>query len=263
MKLAYFPGCKIAYHVKAYGISLEAVMRKLGIKLVKLPFKCCGYPESSRNREVSVLSAIRNCALAEKYKLDIITPCKCCFGQLKHAILHYAHNPDLKQKIDDLLAKEHLYWHGRTRIDHILTFLYHTYGIDTLKHRIKNKLPSQKMVVQYGCHALRPFSVTGFDNPHAPKIFEDLLHIIGIQPIPWSKSTECCGHPIYDRNPALSLQLRQEKLISAAKTGADYICTACTHCQMQYETAAHPLPADAATDLPRPILFTRLLQLAI
>ena len=196
MKLAYFPGCKINFYLRDYDTSFKSLMEKLGVDLVQLPFNCCGYPARSTNFEVSVFSSIRNFALAQKYDLDIITPCKCCFGQLKYASYQWHESHELKQKMDSILAGENLFWDGKTKIKHLLSFLYNDIGI----LKIEKKLPKKKIVTQYGCHALRPFTITGFDNPHAPKIFEELINITGFKTVPWSKSTECCGNPIYKSN---------------------------------------------------------------
>ena len=261
MKFAYFPGCKISFYMQDYGISFKALMETLGVELIRLPFNCCGYPARNRSFEVSMLSSIKNLALAGKYDLDIITPCKCCFGQLKHASYWYEQNPELKEKIDVFLAQENLSWDGKAHIKHLLSFLHADFGIRALEKRIQKKLPGKKMAVQYGCHALRPFSITGFDNPYAPKIFEELLSVTGVKPVEWSKSTECCGNPIFNGNPELSLKILQNKMETARDAGADYICTACTHCQMQYEMTQyqkqlnnHSLPA---------ILFTQILGAAL
>jgi heterodisulfide reductase subunit B len=255
MKFAYFPGCKISFYMKDYGISFEALMKSLRVELVKLPFNCCGYPARSKNFEVSILSSIKNFALAQKYDLDIITPCKCCFGQFKQGAYWYDQNKDLKIKIDGILARENLFWDGNTQIKHLLSFLHDDFGIHELRKRIQKKLPEKKIAVQYGCHALRPFSITGFDNPYAPKIFEELVNLTGLQTIEWSKSTECCGNPIFDTHPKLSLKILQGKITTARDAGADCICTACTHCQMQYE--------QSKTDNPRTILFTQIMGAAL
>ena len=235
MKLAYFSGCKIPFYMKDYDLSFKAVMQQLGIELIDLPFNCCGYPARNDNFEISMLSAIKNFAIAQKYNLDMITPCKCCFGQFKHAQYWYRTNPALKEKIDDVLATEDLVWEGNTKIEHLLSFLTHNVGIEKISNSIQKKLYPRNFVVQYGCHALRPFSITGFDNPFAPKIFEQLLTLTGVNVVEWSKSTECCGNPILTDNRDLSLKILQNKFKTAQKAGADYICTACTHCQMQYE----------------------------
>jgi len=259
MKLAYFPGCKISFYLKDYGISFEALMENLGVQLVKLPFNCCGYPERSKNFEVSILSSIKNYALAQQYDLDIITPCKCCFGQFKHASYWYDQNKELKKKIDNILARENLSWDGKTQMKHLLSFLHEDFGIQELEKRIKRKLPGKNIAVQYGCHALRPFSITGFDNPYAPKIFEELLNITGVKTVEWPKSTECCGNPIFETNPRLSLKILQNKIKTAKDAGADYICTACTHCQMQYEM----IKDQEQVNNPGTILFTQVLGAAL
>jgi len=262
MKFAYFPGCKISFHMEDYGLSFEALMENLGVQLVKLPFNCCGYPARSKNFEVSILSSIKNYALAQKYDLDIITPCKCCFGQFKHASYWYGQNKELKNRIDHLLARENLFWDGNTQVKHLLSFLHNDFGIPELEKRIQKKLPNKKVAVQYGCHALRPFSITGFDNPYAPKLFEELLCITGVKLVEWSKSTECCGNPIFDTNPKLSLKIIENKRKTARDAGADYICTACTHCQMQYEMMPYK-KEKTHTNTPGTILFTQILGTAL
>ncbi|OGR15503.1 MAG: hypothetical protein A2097_05500 [Desulfobacula sp. GWF2_41_7] len=261
MKFAYFPGCKISFYMEDYGLSFEALMENLGVTLVRLPFNCCGYPARSKNFEVSMLSSIKNYALARKYNLDIITPCKCCFGQFKHSTYWYGQNKELKKKIDDILARENLFWDGNTQIKHLLSFLHKDFGIHEIEKRIQKKLPAKKIAVQYGCHALRPFSITGFDNPYAPKIFEELLAVTGVKTVEWSKSTECCGNPIFNGNPKLSLKILQNKIKTARDAGADYICTACTHCQMQYEMIQYQKQFNNHT--PRSVLFTQILGAAL
>jgi len=261
MKLAYFPGCKIPFYMQDYGISFEAVMEELDIELVKLPFNCCGYPARSNHFETSILSSIRNFAMAGESGLDIITPCKCCFGQMKHAGFWYNQNNELRQKMDQVLAQEGLFWDGNTKVKHLLSFLHKDFGIHGIEERIQKKLPEKNIAVQYGCHALRPFSITGFDNPYAPKIFEELLAITGVTIVEWSKSTECCGNPILNGNKKLSLKIVKNKLQTAGKAGADYICTACTHCQMQYEIPG--VKAQGNMNKPGTILFTQLMGYAL
>ncbi len=85
MKYAYFPGCKIPHHLPEYGSSVEAVCDAVGIELAKPEFNCCGYPVRHENELASIYSAIRNFAVAEEAGLPIMTPCKCCFGNLKYA----------------------------------------------------------------------------------------------------------------------------------------------------------------------------------
>lgn len=261
IKLAYFPGCKIDFYLKDYDISFQAVMERLSVKLVKLPFNCCGYPARSSDFQVSVFSSIRNLAFARKHNLNIITACKCCFGQLKYASYQWHEHSELQEKINILLKEENLFWDGKTKIKHLLPFLYNEIGIENIKKQIKNRLEKKKIVTQYGCHALRPFTITGFDNPHSPKIFEELIDITGFETIEWSKRTECCGNPIYNTNKQLSLKLLNSKLQTASQSGADHICTACTHCQIQYNDLS--FQKEWQKHKITPILFTQILERAM
>lgn len=251
MRVAYFPGCQITYNLKSYGRCVEAVMAALRVTLVRLPFNCCGNPSRGKNLEASVFSAMKNLALAEKYGLDIMTPCKCCFGQLKYALYWYKTQKALRDKIDRLLADQGLFYTGShggppgtpSEVKHLLSFLYHDIGIGTLKEKITRPLAPEKTALQHGCHALRPFSVTEFDNPAAPKIFKALVNITGLGAIDWSLETQCCGSPVTRDNEALALKMITHKAETAHREGAAYICTACTHCQIQYQgkKAAHIL----------------------
>ncbi len=261
MRLAYFPGCKIDFYLKDYDISFKSIMKKLSVELVELPFNCCGYPARNTDYKVSIFSSLRNFAIARKHNLDIITPCMCCYGQLKYASLQWDINHELKQQFNDLLAQENLFWDGKTKIKHLLSFLYNDISIMNLKKKIKNSLPVKKVVTQYGCHALRPFTVTGFDNPHAPQIFEELINITGLKSVAWSKSTECCGNPILENNKKLSLKILNSKLDAAIKAEADYIFTACTHCQMQYSEMS--FQKECKKHNITPTLFTQILDKAL
>lgn len=256
MKLAYFPGCKIPYFLKSYGESFEQIMKVLGVRLVKLPFHCCGYPSRGEHFETSVFCAIKNFALARQQGLDIITPCKCCFGQLKHASYWYLRNPELKSRIDRRLAEEGLFWDGQTRIHHMLSFLHDDYGLKRLEKKMSHRFDHGRVAVQYGCHALRPFSITGFDHPYSPRIFESLVRMTGMEPVEWSKSTECCGNPVVHSHRRLSLKILENKFETARAAGAQYICSACTHCQMQYEMIEAPFGIQVVT-------FPRLLSASL
>ncbi len=235
MKLAYFSGCKLPFYQKDYDRSFKAVMSGLDVELVELKFNCCGRPARNENIEISMLSAIKNLALAEKNKLDIITPCKCCFGQLKHALYWYDAEPELKRNIDRHLSKEGLTWNKEINVFHLISFIVDEFGLDAFQQKIKKQFSGLRLVVQYGCHALRPFSITGFDNPFEPNKFEQIMNITGMEIIDWSQKTECCGNPVRDLQPDLSIKITEKKLRTARALGADMICTACTHCQNQYE----------------------------
>lgn len=215
------------------------LMAHLGIELVSLPFECCGNPARGDHFEASMFAALKNLALAEQEGLDILTPCKCCFGQFKHAVYWYAQLPELKIHVDQLLSRTHLRWQGSIRVFHTLNMLHEKIGFEQVQKMIVNPLEGRKMVVQHGCHAYRPHAMTQFDHPGRTGMFEQVLKIAGIQVQDWSGSSVCCANPIQETSPELAEKIMQRKLDSASRTGADSICMACTHCRMQYKTLDH------------------------
>ncbi|KPA10098.1 succinate dehydrogenase subunit C [Candidatus Magnetomorum sp. HK-1] len=236
LKYSYFPGCKITGQFPEYGAATTFVMKALNVSLVDMPFNCCGYPIRHQSMEASVFSAARNIAIAERAHLDIMTPCKCCFGNLKHSLHLLKNDPILLKQINERLKEEGLTCSGTIEIKHLLTVLSQDIGLKNIEKRITHPLPpTKKVAASYGCHALRPADITNFDNPFDPTIFENLIKITGAQTVFWSKRTECCGHPISEKNPSLSQALLKSKISDAIQAEANLICTACTYCQMQYD----------------------------
>jgi heterodisulfide reductase subunit B len=264
MKFAFFKGCKIPYYLEQYGTSTRAVLRTFGVQLVDLDFNCCGYPTRDLHFESFVLSAARNMALAEKKKLDILTPCKCCFGTLKHASYYLHENEKLRRDINAELAKEGLAWTGKCAVKHLLTVLSDDIGLPAIYASIINPLGGITVAAHYGCHALRPSRVVHFDDPLAPSIFEDLISATGAKTVDWPRRLDCCGNPLWGKNNAISLSLMLAKINDAAESGADCICTACTYCQLQFDRIqSSVMDRETLPERMPAILYTQLLGLSM
>ncbi len=260
MKFSLFQGCKIPYHLPEYGVSARAALEHLGVELVDLEFTCCGDPVRNIHFMSFLFSAARNLALSERRNLNVMTLCKCCYGALKHAEYRLGRNPGLRDKINALLREEGLEWRGTIEIRHLLSVLAEDVGPAAMRERVKKSFNDCRIVVQYGCHALRPGNITRFDNPLNPDIFESLLRAIGVDVLRWSSRLDCCGSPLWETNRRLSLDFALKKLESARAAGADRICTACTHCQIQFRNARAELSVgEGNTDVPSPLLYSQLL----
>jgi heterodisulfide reductase subunit B len=264
MKLLYFPGCKIKDHLPAYDAATRAVLGRLRVELVDQEMNCCGYPVRHQSFMAYLLSAARNLALAEAKGLDILTPCKCCFGSIKHALYWLRRKPLVKEEINLRLATENLHWADRSDVVHLLSLLHHQVGGEMLKAQVVAPLKGLIVAAHYGCHALRPATVTGFDNPTAPQLFENLVVATGATPVLWSRRTECCGSPLMETNPRMALALMEKKLASAQEAGADHLCSACTHCQLQFDGVRRQHPqSDPTQEQLKTILYPQLLGLAM
>ena len=235
MPYSYFAGCKIPYYLPEYGNSSLALLNRFGIELLDLEFNCCGYPVRDIDFQSFLLAGARNLALAEQKNTDIVTPCKCCFGSLKFVEHYLKQRGTVKDQINAMLRPEGLQWEGRVNVRHLLTVLHQDVGVNALRAAVVNPLDGLKVAIHTGCHALRPGNVTRYDNPLVPGIFHALVAATGAESVFWSMSTECCGNPQWDKNQKLALKQMQRKLLNAKQAGADFVCTACTYCQMQFE----------------------------
>lgn len=237
MKYAIFLGCQIPARVDQYDRAARAVLKQLDVQLVdNRQFGCCGYPVRNIDRKTFALSAAGNLALAEAAGLDILALCKCCFGTLKEAQHLLKEDENMLAEVNGLLAEKGLKYRGNVQVKHFLSVLYHDVGLDALKTRIARSCKGLNIATHYGCHALRPSSVTQFDDPVAPTIFDSLVKVTGAKSVDWPRKLECCGAPLTGINDDLAMKLTEKKISDAIKSGAHYLCAACPYCHMQFDT---------------------------
>lgn len=265
MKYTLFHGCNIPARVEQYAEATEAVCDRLGIELVEMTaFNCCGYPARNTDHRAYVLSAAKNLALAERAGLDMLVMCKCCYGSLKKAAYFLNRETDLKADINRILAKEDLEYKNKIRVKHLLSVLYHDVGLERIKETISKTYSGLQIAVSYGCHALRPSTVTEFDDPVSPKIFDELVEATGAFSVPWTRKLDCCGAPLTGINDRLAMDMAQKKIESARAAGAQFICTACPYTQLQFDGVQLRIAAQSNNGEPlAPILYPQLLGLCM
>lgn len=265
MKFALFEGCNIPARVTQYADATKAVFDKLDIELVELTeFNCCGYPVRNIDQRAFILSAAKNLALAETAGLELMAMCKCCYGSLKKAEYALNSDHDLKQEINAVLAKEKLHYAGHVRINHLLTVLHGEVGLEALKPLILKTYNGLQIAVSYGCHALRPSKITGFDDPVAPTLFDELVEITGAYSVDWSRKLDCCGAPLTGVNDSLAMDMALNKINSARQAGAHYICTACPYTHLQFDWVQNEMAGRSGDWEPlAAILYPQLLGLSM
>jgi heterodisulfide reductase subunit B len=265
MEFALFLGCTIPARLNQYESSSRAVLEKLGVGLVDIrEFNCCGYPLRNIEFKVFLLSSARNLALAEKKNLNVMTLCKCCYGSLKKADYLMKENDSLRKEVNHTLEREGLKYEGRIEVKHLLSVLHKEIGIEAIKGQVVTTFKGLKIATHYGCHALRPSQVVGFDNPVAPTLFDQLVEVTGAESIDWPTKLECCGAPLWGINDGLSMDLTVKKLTDGKQSGADYLCAACPYCHIQFDTVQKMILSQRNLDHPLPsILFPQLLGLSM
>jgi heterodisulfide reductase subunit B len=264
MKYALFLGCNIPARVDQYDASARAVLRQVGVQLKDIrEFSCCGYPMRNVDQKAFLLSSAVNLALAEKAELDILALCKCCFGTLKEAEHLLKEQGTLQKEVHGLLAQKGLKYTGKIQIKHFLSVLYHDVGLDSLKSNITRKYKNCNIATHYGCHALRPSKITRFDDPVAPSIFDKLVEVTGAKSVDWTRKLECCGAPVLGVNDDLSMNLTEKKISSGKKAGADYLCSACPYCHLQFDTVQKMMVSRNGNDPLASVLYSQLLGLCM
>jgi len=264
MKCALFSGCRTGFDIPQHPKSAKAVLSRLNVGVEELDFGCCGYPVKEKNLDAFLLLSIRNLAIAQAHNLPVLTLCKCCFGALKQAEHYFQNDWEKRVLINSMLQKEGLNYKGGVKIHHMLTLLDRKIDKGVIQRSVIHPLDGIKVAASYGCHALRPSTITGLDDrPNAPTIFERIITLTGAEPVNWSKGLECCGNPLLDKNSALAGDFIQKKYETAKQEGADIICTACNYCHMQFEHGRELILKSGSTNPIPAILLTQLLGRAM
>ncbi|MBW1715303.1 MAG: CoB--CoM heterodisulfide reductase iron-sulfur subunit B family protein [Deltaproteobacteria bacterium] len=265
MKFALFLGCNIPARLKQYESSTRAVLGNLGVELVDIKeFNCCGYPMRNIDFKTSILAAARNLALAEKQGLNMIVLCMCGYGMLKKADHAMKEEPSLREVINTTLKKEGLQFRGDLEIRHLLCVLYNEVSVEAIRQRVTRPFKELKIATHYGCHALRPSEIVQFDDPVNPTLFDKLVEATGAQSIYWQSRLDCCGAPLFGINDNLSMDLAEKKLLDAKRSGAHYLCDACTYCHLQFDTVQEMISTKRGENHLLPaILYPQLLGLSM
>jgi heterodisulfide reductase subunit B len=251
--------------LKQYETSSKAILERLGVGLVDIEeFNCCGYPLRNIEFKAFLLASARNLSLAEKKKLDVMTLCQCCYGTLKKANFLLRENASLRKEVNAVLEREGLPYEGKVEVKHLLSVLHQEVGVEAIKKKIAKTFKGLKIAAHYGCHALRPSQVVRFDDPVTPSIFDQLVEATGAESIVWPMQLECCGAPLWGIHDELSTEITLKKLKNGRESGADYLCTACTYCQIQFDTVQQMILSQRGLNHPLPsILYPQLLGLSM
>ncbi|MFH2218719.1 MAG: CoB--CoM heterodisulfide reductase iron-sulfur subunit B family protein [Pseudomonadota bacterium] len=265
MKIALLRCCTTPIFLKQYETSTDAVLKKLQVELVDIKdFNCCGYPFKNFNFMAAILASARNLSLAEKKNLDIMTFCNCCYATMKHANHFLREDASVRAQINATLGKEGLAYGGGVEVKHLLEIFHKDIGIEKLKEAVTRRFKGLKIATHYGCHILRPREILRFDNPAAPSIFDRLVETTGAESISWQTKLECCGSPMWGIDDDLSMDLTEKKIADALESGADYFCTACSYCQLQFDRVQKMLISERRANRRLPsVLYTQLIGLSM
>ena len=265
MRFAYYPGCSLEATGRAYEESTSALAKPLGMELEELDdWNCCGATSYMSVRELLSYSiSARNLCLAQKRGLDIVAPCSACFTILRKTD-HYLHEmPELRRKVESVLAAAGLSYTPRSvRVRHLLEVMTGNGGLGKIRDLVRNPLKALKVAPYYGCQIVRPR--VEFDDPEYPMTLDRVIEAIGAQPVYYPVKSRCCGGSLMASNEPAAIRLCKNLLLCAQQNEADCIITVCPLCQMNLDAFQKKVNATYGTRFNIPVLyFTQLVGLAM
>jgi heterodisulfide reductase subunit B len=261
-----FLGCTVPVRNLNYELSSRVTARALGITLNDHEdFQCCGFPMKGVDQEDSLALAARNLALAGQRGLEVCVLCNSCGGMLTEAAHALDHDDALRGRINARLAAVGLEYKSGVRARHFLRVLVEEKGYEAIRAAVKRPLTGWKFAPHYGCHYLKPTSVTGrFDDPVNPHSIKELIRATGAESIDYPGLTDCCGGSVLGMSQEIANAMAANKLATLAGMDVDAMVLNCPFCNVMFEGQQKKISKEAGLDLKLPILYyPQILGLAL
>ena len=235
-RFAFFPGCLIPARHPAMEFAIRATLPKLDIELVDLEgASCCPDPIYFKSKDkLSWLAvAARNLCLAEDLGVDLVTNCSGCTATLSETYHLLADEPELKEQVNQRLAKIGKTYKGTSKIRHIATVVRDEVGYETIRNSVTHPLKGLKVAIHYGCHLLKPSRIMNVDNPDDPSVLENLIRALGADPVRHRNWYLCCGKAC--QNEDIPNNMMHDLLDSVHDEEADVLGMICPTCFGQFD----------------------------
>ena len=196
MKYIPFFGCMMNVKYPWFEAAVRKSVANVGLELIDVDgFTCCPDPiyfQASNKLDWYTIAA-RNLSLAEDLGYDVITTCSGCTATLSEVNLALKEDGQLKEQVNERLAKIGRQFKGSVNVRHAITVLRDDFGIDRVAETVTRPLSGLRVAVHYGCHLLKPSRVMQVDDPDRPSILENLIAAVGAEPVHHEKTLLCCG----------------------------------------------------------------------
>lgn len=230
-----FPGCIARNMYASIEKSTRFVFDTLGVELLDHAYTCCPAPGVFRGYDIDTWLTLgaRNLSEAEKDHADVLTICNGCYGSL-HGSNEKLQDTETRERINRILAQVGKRYDGTVKVVHFVD------ALSALKESIAEKKAFDlglRVVVHYGCHYLRPSAHHGSINVEDPRIVEDLLGVVGVEPLPFKNRLSCCGAGggVWSGDEKVALEILREKLTFMAEVQPEAIVNICPFCHLQFD----------------------------
>ncbi len=253
MQVGYYPGCSLESTAKEFDLSIRAIFGEMDISLKEIPdWNCCGAsPAHYLNEELAKALPYRNLVMAEAAGLErVLSPCPACYSHLRHVHEEVEKEPHLLERLQKITGKG---YHKSVQSKHLLDFIKGDIGFDRLKHSMKTTLNKLKVVSYYGCLTRLPG--VNLDDVENPVMMDEIVEVLGGEPLNWSHKTECCGASLSVTRTEIALRLVRAILEAAQERGADCIAVVCPLCQSNLDTRQNDINKTYGTNYHLPTLY--------
>jgi len=253
MQVGYYPGCSLESTAKEFDLSIRAIFGEMDISLKEIPdWNCCGAsPAHYLNEELAKALPYRNLVMAEAAGLErVLSPCPACYSHLRHVHEGVEKEPRLLERLQKITGKG---YRKSVQSKHLLNFIKEDIGFDRLKHSMKTTLNKLKVVSYYGCLTRLPG--VNLDDVENPVMMDEIVEVLGGEPLNWSHKTECCGASLSVTRTEIALRLVRAILEAAQERGADCIAVVCPLCQSNLDTRQNDINKAHGTNYHLPILY--------
>lgn len=232
MKICYYPGCTLKNHAKNFEDSTICSLNTIGVEVDELErWNCCGTVFSLTTDDlIHHVAPIRNLIRTKEANYDkVMTLCAMCYNTLKRANERIKSDPESLDILNNFMDREKVKYEGDVQVFHLLEFLKDEVGFENLAEKVVKPLKKLKVASYYGCLLVRPQEI-GLDDMENPTILDDLMKILGAEPVDFPYKTECCGaYQTVDR-PDLIADRTSRILTSAKDQGAEVVVVSCPLC---------------------------------
>jgi succinate dehydrogenase / fumarate reductase cytochrome b subunit len=237
-QFAYYPGCVARGACPELSVAMTKVAGRLGLELVGLEGAACTGAGvlQERNPELADTLNARTFAMAERLGLPILTICSTCQGVFSGTLDRLSRNPAWRAKINGNLADLGYEYRGTAQAVHLLWVLVEEIGLDRLRELVVRPLRGLKVAAFYGCYIVRPSWVVGTgEKPERLTYLEQVVRVLGAEPVEFPGEYKCCGFPILTTNRRNSLMMAGTHLTDARRRGADLMVTPCPLCHLNLD----------------------------
>lgn len=263
MNTALYPGCSLEGTSRSFDVSLNVVLKALGIELGTLKdWNCCGATSAhALDHRLYLGLTARNLGLAEKQGFnEILAPCAACYHRLASANVEFTNDPELLKSVN---TEADVPYGGDTKVRNVLDYLANVVGTSRIAERVTAPLSGMKAVCYYGCLNTRVPRMKSFDDVEYPMSMDRVVHAVGAEALDWSYKTECCGASLFVTSEPTARRLVSRILHDAEVRGADCIVLACPMCHNNLDTKQAQIREEFNLSRPIPILFiSQLIGLA-